>query len=124
MWKDIDIQLRQQQDGDIRVMTEEEAITNSLYNIFTTMQGSRRMRPTFPFPLHNVLFDQVDVETAGQVGGMLVDAIHAWDDRIDITNVHVNSNEDANSYEVSLTFTVKNSSQEPQVFNFILNQQG
>ena len=50
MWKDLDILLRKQQDGDLKVMTDEDAVVNSLSNIFGTMQGQRRMLPEFALP--------------------------------------------------------------------------
>lgn len=124
MWKDVDIQLRKQQDGDVLIMAEEDAIVNSLYNIFTTMQGDRRMLPEFPSPTHSLLFEPVDEITAEKIGYAALDSINKWDDRVAITNVHINANEDDNQYEAGCTFTTKNSLNEPQTFDFILKQQG
>ena len=124
MWKDIDIQLRKQTDGDILIMTDEDAIVNSLDNIFTTLQGSRRMLPTFPFATHTLLFEQVDETTAGQLGTNIVEATQKWDDRVEISNVHVNANEDENMYQTSMTFNAKNSVDEAQTVDYILKKQG
>lgn len=124
MWKDIDIQLRKQQDGDILVMTEEDAIINSLQNICTTLQGSRRMLPDFALPFFNLLFEPIDEETAYKLGNLMLNSITNWDDRIEITGLHVNANTDALQYEVILTFKLKQSAAQEQTFSFILKQQG
>lgn len=124
MWKDIDIQLRKQQDGDILVMTEEDAIINSLQNICTTLQGSRRMLPDFALPFFNLLFEPMDEETAFKLGNLMLTSITKWDDRIEITGLHVNANTDTLQYEVILSFKLKQSAAQEQTFSFILKQQG
>ena len=124
MWKDIDIQLRKQQDGDILVMKEEDAIVNSLQNICTTLQGSRRMLPDFALPFFNLLFEPMDEETAFKLGNLMLTSITKWDDRIEITGLHVNANTDALQYEVVLSFKLKQSASQEQTFSFILKQQG
>lgn len=124
MWNDIDLKLRKQQSGDILVMTDEDAIVNSLQNICTTMQGSRRMLPDFALPFFNLLFEPIDEETAYTLGNLMLSSINRWDDRIEITGLHVNANIDLLQYEVILTFKLKQSTSQEETFSFILKQQG
>jgi len=124
MWNDIDLKLRKQQDGDILVMTEEDAIINSLQNICSTLQGSRRMLPDFALPIFNLLFEPMDEETAYTLGNLMLNSITKWDDRIEVTTLHVNANYDLQQYEVALSFKLKQSVSQEQTFTFILKQQG
>ena len=88
-WKDIDINLAKQSDGDIKAMTDEDAIKNSLINIFATMKGSRRMLPDAFIYIHSLLFEPMDAEVARQLGDGLVEAIRRWEDRVVIENFHI-----------------------------------
>lgn len=108
-WKDIDIFLTKQADGDIKAMTDEDAIKNSLINIFSTMQGSRRMLPQAFIYIHGLLFEPMDESTGHQLGEGLVEAIQRWDDRVVIENIHVDVNEDQNQYKTSIYFRMSDS---------------
>ena len=124
MWKDLDILLRKQQDGDLKVMTEEDAVANSLSNIFGTMQGQRRMLPEFALPFFNILFEPIDEQTAYLIGNEMLSAIQKWEDRIEVLNVNVYPDEDNLQYVVTLTFKLRTSTSEPQTYTTILKQQG
>ena len=124
MWKDLDILLRKQQDGDLKVMTEEDAVVNSLSNIFGTMQGQRRMLPEFALPFFNILFEPIDEQTAYLIGNEMLNAIQLWEDRIEVLNVNVYPDEDNLQYVVTLTFKLRTSTSEPQTYTTILKQQG
>ena len=124
MWKDLDILLRKQQDGDLKVMTDEDAVVNSLSNIFGTMQGQRRMLPEFALPFFNILFEPIDEQTAYLIGNEMLSAIQKWEDRIEVLNVNVFPDEDNLQYIVTLTFKLRTSTSEPQTYTTILKQQG
>jgi phage baseplate assembly protein W len=70
-YTDIDINLERAQDGDIKKDTDVFAIENSLKNISETMQGSRRMLPTFAFNGYSLLFENMDEETADNIGNII-----------------------------------------------------
>ena len=124
MWKDLDILLRKQQDGDLEIMTEEDAVVNSLANIFGTMQGQRRMLPEFALPFFNILFEPIDEQTAYLIGNEMLSAIQKWEDRIEVLNVNVYPDEDNLQYVITLTFKLRTSTSEPQTYTTILKQQG
>jgi len=107
IWKDIDISLDMKTSGDINDMTDEQAVKNSLINIFQTLRGERRMLPTFATSLHNYLFEQLDETTAYAIGNELYNVVQMWDDRIEITDLLVFPNHDKNLYEITVSFKVK-----------------
>lgn len=120
-WKDIDIFFRKQNDGDILTMYDTEAIKNSLYNILTTMQGSRRMLPQFALPLYNNVFEPIDEQSARRIANEMLKAITDWDDRIIVEKLRIEPITDQHIYNVSLNFRIKNYSEEQLNLNFILN---
>ena len=80
---------------------------NSLINILSTFQGSRRMMPSFAVNIYNMLFEPIDKITAYNIGTRILDAIKIWDDRILIENINVAPNEDNNQYNVKCTFGIR-----------------
>lgn len=105
-WSDIDITLAKDQSGDIKKATDINAIVNSLGNIFTTMQGSRRMLPEAFLPIYEMLFNPIDDITARNIGIEMLRAIKDWETRIVVENINVYPDEDNNRYDVSLIFRV------------------
>lgn len=105
-WKDIDIQLRQGNNSDIRDMVNEDAIQNSLTNIFETLQGTRRMLPDFAVSIYNLLFEPIDETVASTIGNFLLYAFTIWESRIVVDNVHITIDEDNNRYEVDVIYHI------------------
>lgn len=106
-WKDLDINLTKQHDGDVLVDEDVDAIINSIINIWKTIQGSRRMIPSFAMPSHNILFNQLDDETLDQLEYMLLQAIEIWEDRIFINQFKLEPDYDNNTIECKLEFRLK-----------------
>jgi phage baseplate assembly protein W len=121
-WQDFDNEFNRQNNGDVVVMKNIDAIFNSLRNIFETFQGSRRMLPEFALPIHSLLFEPVDEITAYKLGEMILEAVERWEPRITVDNVDVKGRPDNNEYRVRLEFRVVNDSRydSAQVFNNIL----
>lgn len=120
-WKDIDINLNKKNDGDVLDMINEDAIVNSLTNIFETLQGTRRMLPDFAVSIHNMLFEQLSESIASTLGTLLLYAVSYWETRIVVDNINIVVDEDNNRYEVDLTYHLSSSSaQQSQVFSSII----
>jgi len=108
VWKDFDIEMNKKNNGDVLEMTDEDAVGNSLNNIFRTMRGSRRMLPPFAINIYNYLFEPLDEITALEIGNELFTAITNWDSRIEILDLLIVPNYDNNSYDISIQYKVKN----------------
>lgn len=108
IWKDIDISLKKKNSGDINDMTNEDAVKNSLENIFRTMRGSRRMLPLFAINIYNYLFEPLDEITALEIGNEIFTAISNWDSRIEILDLLIVPNYDNSSYDISIQYKIKN----------------
>jgi len=116
VWRDIDINLTKQHDGDITSSTDIDAVKSSISNIFKTIQGSRRMVPSFAMPIHNLLFNQIDNLMLSQLRSLLLNAISMWEDRIYINNLTSTADPDNNRVNVHLEFRLK-SDLDDRVFN-------
>ena len=105
-YNDIDIELTKQQDGDIKSDYDINAIYNSIENIVSTLQGSRRMLPTFAMDTWKMLFEPIDDVTAELIGNKLIDSIEVWDDRVEIEGLDIEPRYDDNMYNCRLRFDV------------------
>ena len=119
-WKDIDINFEKQHDGDIQGDHGINAIYNSIGNIFNTMQGSRRMVPSFAMPVYNLLFEQLDAITMSSLEDMLLMAIERWEDRIYVNYLKAIADHDNNRIDIKLEFRLRHDV-EDKVFNINQN---
>ena len=108
MWKDIDIELNMKVNGDIQDKINNQAIENSISNIFKTMPGSRRMLYDFSSSVYNMLFEQIDDITAERIGYSLLSNIEQWETRIVVLNLNVEPREDDNMYVITLSYNIIN----------------
>lgn len=106
-WKDIDIFMRKKANGDIADMEDNDAITNSLYNIFTTMVGDRRFLNEFASVLYNTLFEQITVENAQEIEERIRNILVRWEDRIVIRQVDVTPLPDKKTYMIKVEYHIK-----------------
>ncbi len=117
-WKDIDNDFRRKNNGDILDMTNENAIANSLTNIFSTLQGSRRMLPEFAMPIYSLLFEPIDEFTASRLGELIWDAIERWETRIVVEGLDIVADSDNNLYEINLNYFIGNAGNVDGIQNF------
>ena len=107
IYTDLDLDLTLKQNGDITSFEEIDAVISSLKNILNTMQGSRRMLPTFAQRIYSLLFEPVDRTTAHNIAENFLQGITIWDSRIKVTNITIRPDEENNRYDISLTFYIK-----------------
>uniref|UniRef100_A0A6M3K799 Putative baseplate wedge subunit n=1 Tax=viral metagenome TaxID=1070528 RepID=A0A6M3K799_9ZZZZ len=121
MYSDIDINLERQTDGDVKKDTNIEAIKNSINNIFSTMQGSRRMLPEFAGMFHNLLFEPMDEVTARLLAERMIEAINMWDDRVIVEGLDIEMDHDNNQYNCTMSFKIQETN-ETEVIEYVLKQ--
>jgi len=74
---------------DIRVDKDEQAIKNSIINIFNTSPGERFLIPEFGINLRQFLFEPVSDDIAQSIGDTIVRGIERWEPRVTIERVVV-----------------------------------
>jgi len=120
-WADFDDSFTRQSDGDIQKDTDVSAIFNSINNIILTIQGERRMLPTFASNVSQLLFEPIDDITARTIAENLIDSIRIWEDRIEITGFDIEPRYDENFYRCRLKFVIIGSD-EVETIDFILTR--
>lgn len=121
VYSDFDENLSRQNDGDVKRNDDVDAIFNSVTNILLTVQGERRMLPTFASNIKHLLFEPVDEITARLIAENLLDAVKVWENRIDITGFDIEPRYDENMYKCRLKFTIIGSD-EVETVDFILTR--
>jgi hypothetical protein len=106
---------------DISIITNEQALLESVINILSTEPGERIMNPEFGCPLHRFIFEPLDNITATQIESAIIDSIQKFESRIDKLNVFISTNDNTNTFDISVIFTMKTSSQ-TQTINITLNK--
>ena len=120
-WSDVDENYNKQSDGDMQKDNDVSAIFNSLRNIILTIQGERRMLPTFATNTMGLLFEPVDEVTARLIAEGLLESIRIWEQRIEVTGFDIEPRPDENYYRCRLNFTVLGK-EETQTIDFVLTR--
>lgn len=92
---------------DLSVITNEQAILESVINILITEPGERVMNPMFGCKLRAFLFEPIDDVTAVYIRKEIEYAIETFEPRIEELQVNVIPDEDNNTYIINIFFTMK-----------------
>lgn len=120
-WSDLDDNYSRAEDGDIQRNFDVGAIFNSLGNIILTIQGQRRMLPTFATNIWGLLFEPVDEITARLIAENLLQSIEIWETRIEVTGFDIEPRPDQNYYRCRVTFVVLGRD-DTQTIDFVLTR--
>ena len=74
-------------NGGMAMVSDEESIRQSIWQILSTAPGERVMRPDFGCGMHNLVFAPNTVGTAGQIINEVQEALIKWEPRIDVLTV-------------------------------------
>lgn len=107
MWMDFDIEMKKSHNGDVLADEDIEAIKNSIGNIWQTIQGERRMVPSFGGKSNNILFEQLDNYTLNNIKSLLLGALERWENRIIIKDIQTEPKEEENMIIVKLSFSIR-----------------
>jgi len=89
--------------GELRKVTNLEAILNSWMNILRTPKGTHLYDPEFGSNLHKFIFEPVTEETAEAIREDIYDSIMNYDDRASIDSIDVLFFKDRKGFVVEIT---------------------
>ena len=95
---------------DVLLLTNEQALLESVKNILSTEPGERAMNPNFGCELSKYLFEPLDVVTAVSIKYTIENAIRKFEPRIDTLIVNVDENQDDLTINIDIVFNMKTSS--------------
>ena len=110
IYSDIDFGLTKTEYGDIDIVTELNAVKQSLKNIILSKKGSRTryQNPEFGSNVHQMLFEKINNITSLQIKNEITTAIENFEPRVKIIKVDTILDVDNNSYKVNIEYELIN----------------
>lgn len=109
------------QGKDIRVDYDEDAVVNSLVNIFSTIPGERFLVPKFGCNLRRYLFQPVSKSVGSDIGNEILIAVEAWEPRVTVDRIDVLARPEQHEYNISIQLTINEIKKQVTV-NTTINQ--
>ena len=98
-----DTTLNQRIEGnDLQVDFDEQAIRNSLRNLFNTRPGQRFLFPLYGLDLYQFLFEPITPENARLIGEKIVRSVELYEPRVRIVSCDITPRPDSNTYDIAL----------------------
>jgi phage baseplate assembly protein W len=107
--------------GDILRVRNEKAVKESLRNILLTHYGERPFQPNIGSNIHLALFEPDDDVTANDLQYHIENAINAYEPRVQLIQVNVQSLPEENKLGVQIFYALINT-QNVQNLNLILRR--
>jgi phage baseplate assembly protein W len=109
---------------DIQVSYDDQAISNSLTNLFNTIPGQRFLFPEYGLNLKQFVFEPISEYTAEIIGRKIFDTIKLYESRVTPLNVNVAAEPDRNLYIITITVLIPIYNTSVQLYyNFDLTKQ-
>tara|TARA_R100000030_G_scaffold27947_1_gene20457 strand:- start:7398 stop:7799 length:402 start_codon:yes stop_codon:yes gene_type:complete len=106
--------------GDLQVLKNENAIRRSVRNIVETVPFEKFFNSSFGSDVRSSLFDFVDVGTASIIKDQIETAILNFEPRVEVVNIVVRPNPDANAFSVDIIFNIVGQEFPTQEYSFLL----
>ena len=106
---------------DASLISNEDAVKQSIINIMLTNVGERVYNPTFGSEITKLLFENVTPQTTSALINLIKTAIDNFEPRANVIDVVASPSPDNNAYTVSIVFSVINKT-EPVYLEFLLNR--
>jgi phage baseplate assembly protein W len=93
---------------DISVLNDTDAVKQAVVNLVLTKNYERPFHPEIGCNVTALLFDNITSITALSIKRSIQDVIQNFEPRVQLRDVKVNVNPDANGYDVTIIFFVLN----------------
>ena len=91
---------------DLKLSYDENAIYNSIKNIFNTKKGQKILAPTFGLDLEQYLFDNISKENGDLIGNTIYEELALYEPRIVCDSVNIVARPKQNEYKISISITI------------------
>jgi phage baseplate assembly protein W len=111
LYKDIDLSFDLDAKGDIKMVSDIDAINQGLRILVETITGSRPgpNNELFGLNLRRYLFSNMTYPIAEQIGQSIQDQVVKFEPRVDLKDVSVEIDEDNRAYNIELLYIIRNS---------------
>ena len=106
--------------GDLIALKNENAIARAVRNIVLTTPGEKFFDPDFGSSVSEILFENVDDITAVSIEDEIKSSLKNYEPRVELINVTVDPNFDANQFDVIITYRIVGIDIPPSELEFAL----
>ena len=106
--------------GDLIALKNENAIARAVRNIVLTTPGEKFFDPDFGSNVSEILFENVDDITAISIEDEIKSSLKNYEPRVELINVTVDPNFDANQFDVRITYRIVGIDIPPSELEFAL----
>ena len=106
--------------GDLIALKNENAIARAVRNIVLTTPGEKFFDPDFGSSVSEILFENVDDITAISIEDEIKSSLKNYEPRVELINVTVNPNFDANQFDVLISYRIVGIDIPPSELEFAL----
>lgn len=104
---------------DVGLLYDVDSVKQSVMSLVLTKNYERPFHPEIGCNVTQLLFDNITPITALSIKRSVEDVINNFEPRVQLQEVRVNVNPDANGYDVTIVFFVKNFRDEVAVDFFL-----
>jgi phage baseplate assembly protein W len=108
--------------GDVATLKNDAAVKQSIKNIVTTARFERPFLPVSGSNSTLSLFETFDGTTDATIEASLSDAIRAYEPRVELVTIRVNSDIDSNSISIDINYSIIGIPLDIQSLNLILER--
>ena len=108
--------------GDLIVKKDDAAIKQAVVNLLLTSKGERPFQPQLGSNLRRLLFETLDVVTAGEIATNIRETLKRYEPRISITSIDVDANFESNGFDFALEFEIIGREDFPVAIEFFLER--
>lgn len=102
--------------GGFALSSYEEDVQEAIWIILSTARGERQMLPDFGCGIQEYVFAPNNATTRGQIAHEVRTAITAWEPRVDLLAVSVDSASEANMLLIRLDYRIRSNN---ALFNLV-----
>lgn len=117
---DIDNNFTLTASGDLKLVTDVDAISQALRNLILTPTGFRAgeyyLNDTYGVGIKEYLFEKVNSSSATSIQEDLEDAISFYEPRITVQNIIVEPEKFKNQYDITIIYVLVSGDTTPQIF--------
>lgn len=107
---------------DLIDLKNERAIARSIQNLVLTNRGERFFNQDIGCNIENYLFEQFDAINANFIQGEIERVIRTYERRVNLLNVSVTSNQNEDSFDVTIAYEIVGVDALPQQLSFALQK--
>lgn len=108
--------------GDLVVKKDDAAIKQAIVNLLLTSKGERPFAPDLGSDLRTLMFEPLDVATAGEISSNIRETLRNYEPRISILGIEVDANFEDNGFDVALEFEIIGREDFPATLEFFLER--